>query len=336
MKMRRFVTLLLGLCMISAFFSCQNQRKVKVGFLFSNTSIDRYVKERQYFTAKIQELGGEALTASAENNDQLQIQQGADLIKQGVKVLIVNSVNLNTAAAIVRNAQDKGVVVIAYDRLIGNCDLDYYLSFDNEKVGKLMGDYVTKLKPNGNYVLLGGDKADQNAIWVKSGQKAALSSYLTSGSIKIVYDTYIEDWSGSNARAEMEKYLNLSESVPDVVLSSYDGMSTGVIDLLKERNLAEKVLITGQDAELEACRNIVKGYQTMTVYKSVKKLAEKAADLSMKLAKNEKITEISKTVNNGQKEVPAVLLDPVAVDKNNLKSTVIAEGFQTESAVYNQ
>lgn len=327
---------MLGVSIVCTLISCSNQQKVKVGFLFSTFTIDRYNKEKQYFIAKIQELGGEALIASAENNDQLQIQQASDLIKQGVKVLVVSSVNLNTAAAIVRNAHDKGVKVIAYDRLINNCDLDYYLSFDNEKVGKLMGDYVTRIKPYGKYILVGGDKADQNAIWVKSGQKAALAPYLKTDGIQVVYDTYIEGWTDDNARVEMKKYLDLSESVPDVILASNDGMATSIIELLKERYLAGKVLITGQDAELEACRNIVKGYQTMTVYKSVKQLAVKAAEVSIKLAKNEKITEISKTVNNGLKDVPSVLLDPIAVDKNNLKSTVIAEGFQSEGEVYKQ
>ncbi len=316
--------------------SCQSQNKVKIGFLFPNMVSDRYVKEKAYFSKKIGELGGEALIASADNDDQIQIQQAKELIDQGAKVLVVNSVNLNTAAAIVRNAHDKGVKVIAYDRLIRNCDLDYFLTFDNEKVGKLMADYVTKIKPDGNYILLGGDKGDQNAVWVKGGQRDALTPFINSGKIKIVYDNYIEDWSGDNARAEMKKYLDLSVQTPDAILSAFDGMSTGVIDLLKEYNLAGQVLITGQDAELAACRNIVKGYQAMTVYKSVRKLAEKAAELSVKLVKKESISEADKKINNGQIDVSTIFLDPVVVDKSNLKSTVIADGFQSEKEIYNQ
>jgi D-xylose transport system substrate-binding protein len=316
--------------------SCQNQEKVKVGFLFPNMVSGRYIKEKQYFTDKIQQLGGEVSIASADYNDQLQIQQAKDFIDKGIKVLVVNAINLNTAAAIVRYAHENHAKVIAYDRLIKNCDLDYYLTFDNEKVGWLMADYVTKIKPTGKYILLGGDKADQNAVWVKNGQKNELSPFINSGSIQVVYDVYVEDWSGDNAREEIKRYLDLSNNtIPDVILSSYDGMSTAVIDLLKEYNLAGQVLITGQDAELEACRNIVKGYQTMTIYKSVKQLANKAAELSMKLARNEKITDVKKTINNGQTEVPTILLEPVVVDKSNLKTTVIADGFQSESDIYN-
>lgn len=334
MKPKNFLFLFL-IVIASLNFSCQNSKKVKIGFLFPNLVSGRYQKEKVYFSEKIQQLGGEVSIANADYNDQLQIQQAKELIDKGVKALVVNSLNLNTAAAIVRYAHENGAKVIAYDRLIKNCDLDYFLTFDNEKVGALMGDYITKLKPSGNYILLCGDKADQNAVWVRNGVMKALNPFLGKESIKIKYDIYVEDWSGDNARNEIQKYLDLSNNAaPDAILSSYDGMTTSVIDLLKEYNLAGQVLITGQDAELAACQNIVKGYQTMTVYKSVKQLAYKAAELAVKIANNDKITDANRTVNNGQIDVPTIYLDPVAVDKNNLKATVIADGFQSESEVY--
>jgi D-xylose transport system substrate-binding protein len=332
-KQFSFLGLLIG-CFVFSLTSCHTKSKPKIGFLLPNLVSDRYQKEKECFTKKIEELGGEAIVKSADYNDQLQIQQAQELIEQDVAVLVVNSINLNTAAAIVRAAHDHDIKVIAYDRLISNCDLDYLLTFDNEKVGTLMADYVTKLKPEGSYILLGGDKADKNAIWVKKGQMQGVASSVASGKIKIVYDTYIEDWSGDNARICMKKYLDLSESTPDVVLSSFDGMSTSIIELLKEYDLAGKVLITGQDAELAACRNIVKGFQVMTVYKSVRNLANKAAELSMKLARNENISEETKKINNGAIDVPAILLEPVVVDKNNLKTTVIADGFHKEEDIY--
>lgn len=335
MKYRGILRFVLVIWVIFFMVSCQQQKKVKIGFLFPNMVSGRYIKEKEYFIKKVNDLGGEALIASADYNDQVQIQQAKELIDQGAKVLVVNSINLNTAAAIVRNSHDKGVKVIGYDRLISNCDLDYFLTFDNEKVGKLMADYVTKIKPEGNYILLGGDKGDQNAVWVKGGQREALSSFINDGKIKIVYDIFVEDWSGDNARNEIKKYLDLSNHAPDAILSSYDGMSTGVINLLKDYNMAGQVLITGQDAEIDACRNIVKGYQIMTVYKSVRLLAEKAAEVSIKLSKGERITDANKKVNNGQKDVNSIFLDPVVVDKNNMKTTVIADGFQNEKDIYN-
>jgi len=295
---------------------------------------DRYLKEKIYFTERIKQLGGEALIESAKNDDKLQVQQADELINNGVKVLVVNPVNLYSSAEIVRNAHNHGIIVIAYDRIIFNSDLDYYLSFDNEKVGMLMAEYVIKKVPEGKYLLFGGDKDDFNAVLVKNGQLKLLGPLTTSGKINIDYNIFVEDWSEENARHELKRYIDLSGSQPDVILSSYDGMSTGIINTLKEYGLEGKVLVTGQDAELNACRNIVKGYQIMTVYKPLKKIAYAAADLSLKLIKSQKLTEATSKVFNGNKEVPSILLEPISVDKDNLKSTVIADGLLSETEVY--
>jgi len=303
--------------------------------MLPNLKSDRYVKEKQYFIDKVKELGGEAIVVSADYDDKLQIEQANELMTQGAKVLVINSVNLTTAAAIVRNAHEKNVEVIAYDRIIFSPELDYYLSFDNVKVGKLMAQYALKLKPEGKYYILGGDKADQNAVLVKNGQMEAIASQISSGKIKIVYNSYVEDWSGDNAKNEVTRYLNLSQDTPDVILSSYDGMSTAVIEVLQQFNLAGKVIITGQDAEVAACRNIVKGNQAMTVYKPLKLLAYKAAEIAIKLGRKEKITDVNSKVQVEGKDIPAILLDPVTVDKDNLKTTVIADGHLKEADIFN-
>ncbi len=321
--------------MLITVFSCNKSNNVKVGYLIPNEKSERYVKEREFFKQKITSMGGEALTASADYDDQRQIEQAHEMITQGAKVLVVNAVNMNTAAAIVRDAHDNNVQVIAYDRLIQNSDLDYYISFDNVKVGKLMAEYVTKIKPEGNYVLIGGDKADLNAVLVKQGQMDVLSGLVKAGKIKIDYNVYVEDWSGENAYQEMKRYLNLSKETPVAVLSSYDGMTAGCIKALDESNLGGIVATTGQDAELEACRNIINDRQSMTVYKPLKLLAERSAEIAFKMATGEKIEVPSNTVNNGQKDVPSILLEPLMVNKNNMKSVIIADGFYTENQLFN-
>jgi D-xylose transport system substrate-binding protein len=314
--------------------SCSSGNSVKIGYLLPNLIEDRFAKERDYFTAKVKELGGDVLFAEGQDNDNLQIQQAEEFINQGVKVIVIASVNKVTAAAIVRYAHGKHIKVIAYERIISNCDLDYFVSFDNIKVGELMASYAVKLKPEGNYVLFGGDKADQNAIWVKQGQRNIINPLVKSGKIKVVYDTFIEDWSHANAYYEMKQYLNLSGNVPDVVLSSYDGMSTGVLQALDENNVTALPILTGQNAEVQACQNVVNRRQSMTVYKPLKLEAETAAGLAMKIAKGEKIDFGSKTINNGLIEVTSLLIDPISVDASNMKSTVIADGFLKESEVY--
>ncbi len=333
LKKLRFLFVLI---FVSLILSCQQSQLPKVGFLFPNMVSDRFKKEKVYFTKRITELGGEVLTESANYDDKLQIQQANELISKGVKVLVVNSVNLYSAAEIVRNAHNKGILVIAYDRLICNSDLDYYLSFDNEKVGILIADYVIKKVPEGNYLIFGGDKRDLNAVSVNNGLLKILDPLISSGKIHIDYNIYVEDWSGENAGHELKRYLNLSCSKPDVILSSYDGMSVGLINTLKDFGFEGKVLVTGQDAELEACRNIVKGFQIMTVYKPIKKLAYAAAELSMNLVHNQIITNANFKINNGFKNVPSILLDPISVDKENLASTVIADGLLSESDIYNK
>jgi D-xylose transport system substrate-binding protein len=330
----RVITKLIIYVLILGFTTSCSQKEPKVGFLLPNLILKRFVKEKDLFSEKIKELGGSAIILSSENNDNLQIQQAKDLIDQGIDVLVVCAVNGSTAASIVRAAHTKGVPVIAYDRLIRNCDLDYFLTFDNEKVGELMAEYAIKIRPSGKYILLGGDRSDQNAKWVKNGQLKALASMMKAGKISIVYDTYIEDWSGENAKHEIRKYLDLSLDKPEVILSSNDGMATSVIELLTEYNLNKDILVTGQDADIEACRNIIKGNQVMTVYKSLKTLAYKAAELSMKIAKGEKNSYVYVKTNNGQVDVTSLLLKPNVLDKGNIKSTVIADGFFTEDELY--
>jgi D-xylose transport system substrate-binding protein len=314
--------------LLTGLVSCSEQGdKVKIGYLIPNSKMGRYLKETAYITEKANELGAEVIMLCAEYDDKLQIDQANELIEKGAKVLVVNCVNLNTAAAIVRNAHEKGVKVIAYDRIIKNCDLDYYLSFDNVKVGRLMAEYVVKLKPEGDYFLMCGDRTDQNALLVKEGQMEVIRPLIDSKKIRIVYDVNIEDWSDQNAEHEFSRYLNLSGEVPAVVLASCDAMAIGTIRVLEKNKLAGQVLITGQDAELEACHFILKGYQTMTVYKSLKAMSYTAAELAVKLARNQAIDHPLSAVSNGFKDVPSILLDPVAVDKNNLSTTVVADGM---------
>jgi D-xylose transport system substrate-binding protein len=327
------ILLIIAATLISGCNNVSNNNKI--AFLFPNMESGRYKTERVVFADKITSLGGEALIYDAGNNDQLQIRQAEEAIEKGAKVLVVNSINQNTAAAIVRTAHDAGVPVIGYDRIISNCDLDLYISFDNQKVGELMAQYIVKQKPSGNYVLLNGDKTDQNAILVRNGIMKVLQPEIDAKRINIMYDIYIEEWSIDNAQNETDKFLKYSQAVPDAIISSYDGISKGAILALKNLGITTPVLITGQDAELFACQYIAKGIQIMTVYKPFHKQAGLAAEYAIKLAKGEKINLQDKT-NNGRIDVPTILIDPISVDASNIKQTVIADGFHTESEIYQQ
>jgi D-xylose transport system substrate-binding protein len=316
--------------------SCNYSKEIKIGMMLPNLISERYPKDRDYFVDKIKELGGSVIVMDANNNDMLQIQQAKELFAKGVKVLVIVPVNKNTAAQIVRDAHKKGVKVIAYERIISNCDLDYFVSFDNVKIGELMAKYAVSIKPEGKYVLFGGDKSDQNAIWVREGQKNIIDSFVKAGQIEVTYDTNIEDWLTEEAEHEMETYMNLSGGqMPDVILSAYDGLSTGIIKTIENMNIPinKYPIITGQNAEIEACKNIIAGKQSMTVYKSIKKEAQKAALLAIQCAKNEVDDNFMKKITNGRVEVSSILIDPIDINRLNI-STLIKEEFLKVEEIY--
>lgn len=313
------------------FFSCQDGSKIKLGFMVPNYESTRYEKDRDFFTQKANELGAEVIVANAENDERKQFDQAVEMINQGVNVLSIIAVNQNTAAAIVREANKRGVKVIAYERIIQNSDVDYYITYDSKIVGQKMAEYALTQKPEGNYIIIGGDKTDKNAVLVKTGQKEIIEAAVNSGKIKLLYDVYVEDWSNENAFQSVKKFLTLSSETPDVILSSNDGMAGAAINALSEVGLAGNVLVTGQDAELDACKRILSGTQVMTIYKSLKQQGEMAAILAVKAAKGEQINELNSKVYNGRVDVPSIMLVPVVVDKSNLKQVIIGDGVFKES-----
>ncbi|MCF8363411.1 MAG: substrate-binding domain-containing protein [Prolixibacteraceae bacterium] len=294
----------------------------------------RWPTDEQYLKEAATKNGVEVISRSADNDENLQISQASELLKAGVDVLIVVSVNANTAGAIVREAHDFNVPVIAYDRLIKNSDLDYVITFEGAKIAELMVDHAVNKVPKGNYVMLWGDPGDVNAISIKEAQDEMLKPYIDRGDIKIVYKGFIDDWSRDNAYYMMSHILTFTDQKIDVVLTSYDGLALGALKAIKEHPDQDLKVLTGQDAELEALKAVDNGEMSLTIYKSIKNIANSALDLAIKLANNETISNVSSTVNNGRKDVPAIFLEPQGVDVNSIRSTVISDGYYTEEQVF--
>jgi D-xylose transport system substrate-binding protein len=323
---------IVGILMVSCSSIGSKSSKPKIGFLIRGFVIDRCAKERDFFVERMNQLGGEAIIADAQENDKLQIEQGKQMLEKGIDALVIFPVNLNTSAAIIRAAHEKGVPTIAYESLIQNCELDYYISADNKKGGRLMADNMIKLVPNGNYVIIGGDKSDRNAVMIKEGNYEVLKPLVKDGRIKIIYDIYA-DWTATEGYKEMKRVLDLSDVMPDAVLCSNDGMATGIIKLLEEYGLAGKIPVSGLDAELSACQRVAKGTQSVTIFKSFKQQAYAAAEMAFNLATGKKV-ETKDEVFNGFKKVPTYLIDPIAVDKVNLKEIIINGKVYSEQQVY--
>ena len=327
---------------ILAFFAATNalsadkatSKKVKIGFAMDTLKEERWQRDRDMFVAKAKELGAEVLVQAANGNASMQISQAENLLTQNIDILVVVPTNAVTAATIVEKAHKAGKKVLSYDRLIKNSDVDMYISFDNVEVGRMQSRYLTARAPKGNYVLIGGSPTDNNAKMFRDGQMEILKPFVDSGAIKIVVDQWAKDWQSSEALKHKENALTRTNNNVVAVVASNDGTAGGVIAALSQQKLAGKVLVSGQDADLAGCQRVVEGSQSMTVYKPIKLIAERAAELAIQLAKGLPNPTDLKLVNNGKKDVPSVLLTPVEVDNNNMEATVIKDGFHKMSEIY--
>ncbi|HWO02953.1 MAG TPA: D-xylose ABC transporter substrate-binding protein [Blastocatellia bacterium] len=306
---------------------------VRIGFSMDTLKEERWQRDRDLFVARASELGAEVLVQAANGDDALQTAQAENLLTQGVDVLVVAPHNAEVAASIVDSAKRQGVPVLSYDRLIRNSDVDLYISFDNVKVGESQAHYLLDRAPRGNYVLIGGSPTDNNARMFREGQMNVLQPAIDRGDVKVAADQWAREWLASEALKHTENALTQTNNNIVAVVASNDGLAGGAVQALGEQNLAGKVFVSGQDAELAALQRIVGGTQSMTVYKPVARLALRAAEAAVALARGEKVATPA-TVNNGKKDVPSVLLDSITVDRNNVVETVIKDGYLKMEDVY--
>ena len=309
---------------------------IVIGLSLDTLKEERWQGDRDRFVKRCEELGVDVLVESANSNDSTQIQQVSALISRNVKVLVIVPHDGAAMASAVDAANSAGIPVLAYDRMIRNCDLDLYLSFDNVRVGELQAQYLVDhlpVKGRGKIVRIYGAPTDNNAKLFKEGQDHVLKPLIERGDIGVVHEDWAEDWKPENGKKIANAAITQLNGQFDAVLASNDGTAGGAIQALTEAGLAGKILVTGQDAELAACQRIVAGTQTMTIYKPLKTLATGAADIAVQMAKRKPIVA-RQTVANGKKDVPSVLFDIVTVDRGNILDSVIKDGFQSFDQVY--
>jgi D-xylose ABC transporter substrate-binding protein len=332
MKRTMILLLVVLVACLSIFNSC-SENKVKIGLLMDNYEQDRWERDRDYFIQEADELGAEVLIEVADGDPVKQYEQAQKLLDAKVDVLVIVPVDLNEAAKIIPLAHRYQVRVLSYDRLIKDCNLDFYISFDNVEVGGLQADYLTKICPAGNYAIIGGAMSDNNSFLLKIGQMNILEPLIEKGDIKIVYDQFVDRWTEENGYIHMKECLKKNKNV-DAVLVANDGLATGVARALEEHGLIGKVHISGQDAELSACQRIIAGSQTMTVYKPIEAIAFNAADIAVRLANDDTFDELHMSVNNGKRMVPAMLLPAMVVNRETIKLTVVADGYLKENKIF--
>jgi D-xylose transport system substrate-binding protein len=304
----------------------------KIALLLPETKTTRYeAQDRPLFEAKVKALCSdcEIIYSNADQDAAKQQSQAEAALTNGAKVMVLDPVDSASAGAMVQKAKAQNVPVISYDRLILNADVDYYISFDNEKVGQLQGTaLVDKLKADsksGSIVMINGAPTDNNAKLFKQGAHSVIDS----SGFKVAKEYDTPDWSPDKAQTEMEQAITAVGKTGFVgVYAANDGTAGGAIAAMKGQGIKPIPPVTGQDAELAAVQRLLTGEQFMTVYKAIKPEAEGAAQLAVDLVNGKTTSDAAKDkVNNGQKDVPSVLLEPVAVTKDNIKDTIVADGF---------
>jgi D-xylose transport system substrate-binding protein len=302
-------------------------KSLKIGFLMDSLKIERWQTDLDNFQKRAGELGAGVLVETAEGNDELQLQQAQELLDAGVKSLVLVPHDAEKAVRIVSAAKAKQVPVLCYERLVRDPNVSFFVGVDASAVGFLQANSLVQIAPKGNYVLIAGSSADSNAKILRDSQWKVLKPFVDRGDIKVVSDTWSKDWNPTEAYAHMTEAIETAKGDITAVVASNDGTAGGAIQALAEHNLAGKVLVSGQDADLAAIIRILDGTQTMTVYKPLGSQAKLAAEAAVALAKGEPVkSAVSFTV--GGRAIPAILLTPVVVTKDNVKQTVIKDGFQ--------
>jgi D-xylose transport system substrate-binding protein len=313
----------------------------KIALLLPETKTTRYeTADKPDFEAKMQELCPDCqiIYSNANQDATQQLSQAEAALTNGAQVLVLDPVDSAAAATIADKAKAQGVPVIAYDRLILNSDgVSYYISFDNQEVGKLQAqslvDKLTQMGiQNPSIVMINGSPTDNNASLFKAGAHSVFDPLVQAGKLTIAKEYDTPDWSPDQAQTEMQQALTALGNKVDGVYAANDGTASGAIAAMKAAGLNPLPPITGQDAELAGIQRILAGEQYMTVYKAIKPEADAAAQLAYDLLTNTSVPADmtnGKTVNNGTIDVPSVLLTPIAVTKDNIKDTVVKDGFWT-------
>lgn len=312
--------------------SVPESQTVKIGFLIDSVVVERWQRDRDIFSARAKELGAEVIVQNCNEDNDAQVRQIRDMTEQGVDVLVVIPYDKNGLSDAIRGARKRGIRVLSYDRLILNAEVDLYVSFDNVRVGELMGAGLLEKAPEGNYVIINGSPRDNNCDMLREGFDKALGTAVAEKRITIVSDTSADAWRPEVAYGTVNGLLDGNTRI-DALIAANDGLAGGAIQSLTEHRLAGMVPVVGHDADISACQRIAEGTQYMTVYKPIKELAQSAAEAAVKLAKGEPVAG-EDTIFDGTSEVPYIKFQPIRVVRENLVDTVIRDGFHSYEEVF--
>ena len=300
----------------------------KVGVSWNNFQEPRWAGfDEPAIKAAIAAGGGSYISNDAKSSAETQATNVENLITQGAKVVIILAQDGTAIKPAVASATTAGVPVIAYDRLIEDPKA-LYVTFDNKQVGKLQAEAIFALVPKGNYVIIKGNKADANADFLRSGMEEVIGAAVKSGAIKIVGETYTDNWDPAKAQAEMEQFLTASGNKVDAVLAENDGMAGGVIAALAAQGLAGKIPVSGQDGDKPALNRVALGTQTVDIWKDGRALGKAAGEAAMQLCKNADASKVAGTASfttPGNVKVSSIILTPTPIKQDNVNLVLDAK-----------
>ena len=308
--------------------TASREDKVKIGVSFDSFVIERWQQDRDVFVSSATEGGAEVNVQTANGDAKKQAQDIDYFIKEKEDVIVIVPVDKSALSDSIAKAHRAGIKVIAYDRMISNADVDLYVSFDNLAVGKYMAETINEGLPDGGTCIkINGPHEDNNVALVNQGFDKTLND-----NIKVIDKAECSGWVGEEAADYLDAHPEEADSV-DAIMCGNDSLAGQVVTSLAERRRAGKVIVTGQDADLEACQRIVEGTQTMTVYKPIGLLAKTAAQDAILLAKGQKV-KTDETIGDGKYIVPYVKVTPFKVTKDNIDNVIIDSGFHLKEDVY--
>lgn len=311
----------------------EQEEEVSIGLCFDTFVVERWLKDRDVFTYTATELGKKVEVQNANGNVEKQREQIQHFIDIGVEAIVIVAVDADAILDLLETAHEKKIKIIAYDRLIEDTYVDLYITFDNYQVGTYMADAIEeglKEKSSRKVLMICGPETDKNVAMVEKGFLDQAESY----EFEILDTYYASGWRSENIEIYVKENPDIFEEA-DAIMCGNDNLAGAVVQILSENRRAGQVVVTGQDADLDACQRIVEGTQTSTIYKPVGQMAKMAAELTAEMIEGKDIKETVKdTVENGYGAIPYVGLSPEPVTKDNMDEVIIDSGFHLKEDVY--
>lgn len=341
-KSRAIIVIILLMFLLSCCYGCTKKREtsdvvtseketIQIGMSFDSFVIERWIRDRDIFVSTAKELGAEVNVQNANGDIEEQKRQIDYFIEKEVDAIVIICVDSSGLTEYVEKAHNKGIKVIAYDRLVYNANVDLYISFDNAMVGRIMAETLVENGiQNKNVIMLGGSLLDSNVPIVEN----AFIEVMDENNVSILEQIHADGWEAEIAGDYIYNNVDVVARA-DAIMCGNDDLASQVIPALASKRLAGNILVVGQDADLQACQRIVEGTQLMTVYKPVDQLAKCAAQCVVQLIKYGKISDKNLTeYYDGSYDVPYIGIPPMSVTKENIDDVIIKTGFHLKEDVY--